>query len=210
MLKRSVVIRANRLKKINIRLDYKTIVFFTVLLCGVIFGVMLTNSGSEAWHQFIGSFLNNHLTIKSTSSVFRSFCSVFFSFFILLLFDYACGLCGIGVPFLYLTPLFLGIYCGIITSQLYCSYQLTGLLYCAVVNVPCYAITAATLIKCCCFSSDISREIFIYLVNGKNDTKEKLLQGYTIRYLIMCIPLIISALINAVTFRLLKDLFNLV
>ena len=210
MFKRSVVIRANKLKKLKIKFDYKTLIFFTILLCGVIFGVILSNKGSIAWHTFFNTFVNNHLTVKGSSSIFRNFCSVFFCFFLILLFDYICGLCGLGAPFLYMTPFFLGIYCGIITSQFYCIHGLPGLVYSVVINIPCYAITAATLIKCCCFSTEISKEILVYLIYGRNDTREKLLYNYTIKYLMMCIPVALSALLNAVSFRLFRDLFNFI
>lgn len=210
MFKKSVVIRANKLKKIQLKFDYKTVIFFTVLLCGIIFGVLLSNKGSLAWHTFFNTFVNNHLTVKATSSVFRNFCSIFFSFFLIILFDYVCGLCGVGAPFLYLTPLFLGAYCGTITSQFFYIYGASGLLYCLAVNIPCYAITAATLIKCCCFSSDISKEIFVYLISGRNDTKEKILHNYTLKYLLLCIPIALSALLNAVSFKLFGRLFNFI
>ncbi len=210
MFKKSVVIRANRLKKIRLKFDYKTIIFFTILLCGLIFGAILSAKGSEAWHQFFNTFVNNHLTVKSSSSIFRNFCSVFFCLFIIILFDYISGLCGLGIPFIYFTPLLLGTYCGVIISQFYYLYNLRGLLYCILINIPCYAITAATLIKCCCFSSDISKEILVYLINGKNDTKEKILYNYTIKYLLLCIPILISALLNAITFRLFGNLFHFI
>lgn len=210
MFKRSVVIRANKFKKIKLKLNYKTIIFFTILLCGIIFGAILSAKGSIVWHQFFNTFVNNHLTVKSSSSVFRNFCSVFFCFFIIILFNYICGLCGLGIPFIYFSPFMLGVYCGVIISQFYYLYYLKGLLYCAIINIPCYAITAATLIKCCCFSSDISKEILVYLINGKNDTKEKLLYNYTIRYLLLCIPIVISSALNALTFRLFCNLFSFI
>ena len=210
MLKRSVVIRANKLKKFRININYNTIIFFTILLCGVIFGAILSSRGSVAWHTFFNTFVNNHLTVKSGSSVFRNFSSVFFCLFLIILFDYICGLCGLGIPFIYATPFFLGTYCGVIISQFYYLYSLMGLLYCVAIHIPCYAIAAATLIKCCCFSTDISKEILVYLINGKNDTKEKLLYNYTMKYLLLCVPLAISAFLNAISFRILGGLFHFV
>jgi hypothetical protein len=210
MFKKSVVIRANKLKKINFKFNYKTTIFLTLLLCGVMFGVTLSNKGNIAWHTFFNTFVHNHLTVKVSSSFFRNFCSIFFSFMLICLFDYICGLCGVGAPFLYLTPLFFGIYCGVVTSQFYYIYKLSGLLYCAIINTPCYAITAATLIKCCTLSFDVSKEIFIYLLTGRSDTKEKILHKYTVQYLILCIPIALSALLNVVSFKLFGNLFNFI
>lgn len=210
MFKRSVVIRAGKFKAPAIKLDYKTVIFFTLLLCGVLFGVMLSRKGSPQWHVFFNTFVNNHIATKATSSVFRNFCSIFFCFFVIVLFDYICGLCGVGAPFLYMTPVILGVYCGVVISQYYCLYKLSGLVYCIMVNIPCYAIAAATLIKCCCYSSDISKEIFVYLVNGRNDSKEKILYNYTVRYLIMCIPIVIGSLLSSVNFKLFSGLFEFI
>lgn len=210
MFKKSVVIRARRHNKPKLKLSYQTIIFFTILLCGVIFGAILSSKGSVAWHTFFNTFVNNHLTVKASSSLFRNFCSVFFSLFLIILFDYICGLCGLGIPFIYSTPFLLGTYCGVIISQFYYLYHIKGLVYCIAINIPCYAIAAATLIKCCCFSTDISKEILVYLINGKNDTNEKLLYNYSLKYLLLCIPLVMSAFLNALSFRLFSDLFNFI
>lgn len=209
-MKKSFVIRASKLKRGKLHIDYKTIVFFTLLLCGVILGTIISREGSLAWHSFFNTFVNNHLSAKATSSIFRNFSLVFICLFMIMVFNYISGLCGVGSIFLYLTPVLFGLYCGIIVCQYYYIYHLSGIVYCVLVNIPCYAITAATLIRCCRYSQDISKDILFYLINGRSEKQDSILYSYSISYLIMTIPIVIGSLLSAISFRLFSDLFEFI
>ena len=210
MLKKSVVIKANKIKpKIKFQFDYRTVLYFTLLICGIIIGVFINKKGSNEWHIFFENLICNYLITKSSNSIFTNFCSIFSAVFIVFLYNYISGLCGVGIPFTSFSPFILGVYYGVILTFYYLSYGFSGIIYCALVNLPLYAITAATLVKCCCESSNISKEIFFYLISGKGEGKP-LLKEYTIKYLVYLIPVSAGALISALFFHLFSHLFTFI
>ena len=213
MFKRSVVLKANKIKSVpGISPDYKTIIFFTLFICGLIIGVSLIKKGNSDFTEFFSKLLRNNITAKIDSSWLRCFCGEFVWLFLLVFVDFICGLCGVGLPLIWLVPICFGCVSGLVLSLFYVNYGLTGLGYCSLINVPCYAITAATLVKCCCESTKVSNEIFLFILGGrKNDNiKESLLKDYIINYLLLCIPIVIAALISTGSLKLFSGLFNFV
>lgn len=208
MLKKSVVIGAHKFRKNRPSFtDYKSIIFLCLFICGVVFGVMLSQKGSEAWHSFFNTLINNHLTAKRESGLLMNFCGAFAPLLALLIYNYIFGMCGAGMPFLYLTPIALGVYAGVCAAQFYLGFGLQGILYWCCVNIPCNAIAAATLIRCCCYGSELSGYVFSVLIYPKTERKDNLLREYTLKYLIMTLPLILGAILSAITFKLMGELF---
>lgn len=213
MFKKSVVVKANKIKRIpGISPDYKSIIFFTLFVCGLIIGVTIIKNGESDFTDIFSKLLHNSISAKNNNSWFRCFCGEFLWLFLLILIDFICGLCGVGLPLIWLVPVCFGSIAGLILSLYFVNYGMPGLGYCALINIPCYAITAATLIKCCCESTKVSNEIFFYILGGKksDNTKEPLLKDYIINYVLLCIPIIIAALISTGSFKLFSGLFNFV
>lgn len=207
MFKKHVVIKAKRINpKINLKIDYKTVFFFTLMICGVILGVFISEKGSDEWHTFFSNFIKGYLNIAPDGSLFLIFGRFFLPFFILYITSYIVGLCGMGIPFLMFIPLILGIYFGVEITQYYVDFGLSGIGCCALIYSPVYAIATATLIKCCCHCFDISKEIFFYLVSGKGNGKP-IFREYSQKHLVFLVPIIIGAGLTTLSFRLFSDLF---
>ncbi len=211
MLKKSVVIGAHKFRKNKPAFtDYKSIIFLCLFVCGVVFGVMLSQKGGEAWHHFFNTMINNHLTAKTQSNLFENFCGAFIPLFMLLLYNYIFGMCGTGLPFLYLSPIALGVYSGVCAAQYYSAFALQGILYWCCVNIPCNAIAAATLIRCCCYGSELSGYVFSVLIYPKTERKDNLLKEYTVKFLFMILPLALASLLSAITFKFVGELFGFI
>ncbi len=213
MFKKSVVLKANKLKPLSgISTDYKTAIFFTLFVCGLIIGVSIVKKGDSEFIDFFSKLMHNNISAKNDSSWFRCFCGDFLWLFLLVFVDFICGLCGVGFPFIWLIPVCFGGFTGMVLSLFFINYGMTGLGYCALINVPGYAITAATLVKCCCESTKISNEIFFFIIGGnKNEgNKEPLLKDYVINYILLCVPVVLSALISTGSFKLFSGLFGFV
>ena len=209
MLKKSVVIGAHKLRKSRPAFnDYKSVIYLCVLACGVCFGVMLSRNGGEWWHSFWGTIINNHLTAKLDSSLLMNFCGAFTPVLILLLYCFVFGMCGVGAPFLYLAPLALGVFSGTCGAELYHMFSIEGLAYWCCVNIPCNAIVAATLIRCCCYGSELSSYIFSVMIYPKTERREHVLKDYSIKFLVMLVPVALGALLSTATFALVGKLFS--
>ena len=210
MFKRNVVIRAKRITpKINVNLDYKTLVFFTLMICGVIIGVFVSKKGSEEWHKFFSDAVSGYLSSEQNESIMLVFCKFFLPFFLLYLVAYIIGLCGMGIPFLSIIPLVLGCFFGIEITHYYINYGLSGIGCCTLIYMPVYSIATATLIKRCCHCFDISGEIFTYLITGKGDGKP-ILKEFTLKHLFFLLPIIAGSALSAVSFKMFGDLFTFI
>lgn len=210
MLKRHVVIKAKRINpKINIKIDYKTLVFFTLMVCGVILGVFISEKGSDEWHRFFTTVIKSYLHFEESKSILAIFSRIFLPFFTLYLITYLVGMCGMGVPFLTIIPLILGGYFGVEITQYYINFGLSGIGCCALIYAPIYAIATATLIKCCCQAFDISKEIFFYSITGKGDGKP-IFKEYSLKHLFFLVPIIIGAGISTLFYTLFGDLFSFI
>lgn len=207
MLKRPKIYKTKRINKsLNIKIDYKAVLFFTLLICGIIIGVFIAENGSEEWHSFFNKLITSILSKQSNNSFIIIFLKNFLPFFIILLSTYIIGLCGVGIPLLATVPFITGVMFGVIISQYYVSFGLSGIGCCALIYLPLYATATATLIRSCCCSFDISGEIFLYLVSGKGCNKP-LLKEYSLKQLVFLIPIAIGACVTALSYHFFSDLF---
>lgn len=203
-MKKSVVIKAKRIKPL--KWDYEIIILFTLFLCGIIFGVFIIKNGSEELKDFLGSCLSNYISAKNKNGFFMCFSGIFAVLLVFVFFDFLFGLCAVGTPLVWIVPILFGVICGGCVSCMFNIYGLKGLLYCILVDIPCYAITAATLIKCCYESTKMSVDLFTSIV-GNNYKTNCFFKEYAINYLILCIPIVIAAIISTVCFKIFAGLF---
>ncbi len=210
MLKKSVVIKAPAFKpNVNFKINNKTLIFFTLFICGIIMGVHISEAGSAEWHAFFTSLINDVLFPETGSSLLIVFIRIFLPFFSLLLICFVTGLSGMGTPFVALVPLLTGCFFGIEITQFYINFGMSGIGGWALIYLPSYATATATVIKCCCHCVDISGEIFIFLVTGKGEGKP-IFKEYILRYVIYIVPVLLGSLITTLFYRMFGDLFSFV
>lgn len=209
MLKRSVVIKAGRLKPL--RIDYKTVVLFTLFICGVIIGVSIIKNGGDEWNVISKKMMSSYLSTKSNGNILTYFCSTFVMMISIVFISFLTGLCAVGVPFIGVIPLAFGVVCGSVVSSFAVNYGIQGLVYCTIINIPCYAIVTAGLVKCCCESLKMSLELFSVIANSTVESKQKgYLKDYTINYLILCIPIALGSLISTVGYEIFSGFFSFI
>lgn len=213
MLKKSVVIKAKPIKTIkNVRIDYKTVVFYTVFVCGIICGIALFKVGNDDLTGFVSSILNSYTSSKSENGIFGCFCISFLFMLILLFGNYINGMCAVGIPLISVVPFIFGLFCSVCISTYFVNYGLDGLIYCIITDVPFFALTAAVLIKGCGESVKMSLELFDSITNSNKTEKVRLnlLKDYTIMYLILCVPIAIGAMISALIFNTFSSFFTFI
>lgn len=211
-MKKSVVIRKKSLKPIiGLNFDYKTFIYYILFVCGLIIGITIIKNASNETCQLFFSVVKRYLTALKGCNYLNSICSVFLSLFLILFYIFVFGQCSIGVPFIGIAPLLWGMFTGIGISCYYSMFSFNGLSYFAIINLPCYAITAATLVRGCCISTKMSNEIFLSLLSGEwKKQEDNTIKQYCTSFLILLIPLIISAITKSGSHKLFSGLFNLV
>lgn len=210
MFKKSFIIKTGNIRPLGkITFDYKLIIYFTLFLCGVIIGVLLIKNAGCDFNSFFSKFLVNNVNAKKNSGFFKVFCFTLFCFILMFFINYLCSLSAVGFPFIWLIIVGFGIICGAVISEFFITFGLKGLGFCLLVNVPCYAITAATLVCCCCESTKVCNSIFFYLFGSSNCDKGKnhFLKEYTLKYIIMCLPMCVGALLSTICFKMFSGFF---
>lgn len=205
MFKKGVVIKANRIKPINF--DFESIILFSLFLCGIILGVFLIKNCDDYIKNALSTLIGNYISAKSECGFLACFSGVVVFLLTFIIFVFLFGLCAVGTPLVWLVPILFGVLCSCYVSLMLINYGLKGLLYCVIVDLLPYAITTATLVKCCCESTKISVDLFgciagDTIIKGKNLFKE-----YIMSYFILCIPVVIGALISAFCFKIFQGLF---
>ena len=183
-----------------------------MLICGIIIGVTCTNRFCQSDNNIFSSILESYLISCCKLSFLKNFCNTFLVLFAIIFTVFILGFCAVGVPIIWLTPLIYGAICGSIISCIFCENGISGLLFVILINIPCYAITAATLLKCCCESSKLSIDLFS-LVAGQGpicNRNKGFLKDYLVFFLVMCIPIIIAALFKTICFTLFSGFFNFI
>lgn len=182
---------------------------FSLFLCGVILGIILIKNCNQDFKDLALQYLKNYISVKAECSFFECFLGTLSVLLICICLNLLFGLCAVGVPFVWLIPVFFGVFCGSGVSCFFINYGLKGLCYCALVNAPCYAITAATLIKCCCESTRMSLNILNCIRGIKADNLKASLsfKDFLLNHLLLCVPIIIGALLSTVGFTLFSSLF---
>ncbi len=210
MLKKSFIIRTKSIRPpMKFTFDYKLIIYFTLFLSGVIIGVLLIKNAGCDFNNFFSKLLVNHVNAKKNNSFLTDFCFTLLCFILVFFLNYLCSLSAVGFPFIWLILMGFGVVCGAVISEFFISFGLKGLGFCLLVNIPCYAITAATLICCCCESTKICNNIFCFLFGNSRYDPDKtcFLKEYTLKYIIMCLPMCIGALASTVCFKMFSGFF---
>ncbi len=205
MFKNGVVIKAKRIKPINF--DCETIILFSLFLCGVILGAFLIKNCDDDIKNALSTLLSNYISAKTECGFLGCFSGVVVFLIIFILIAFLFGLCAVGTPLVWLVPIVFGIICSGYVSLMLMNYGLKGILYCIMVDLLPYAITTATLVKCCCESTKISVNLFSCIAGDSVIKGKNLFKEYIISYSILCVPVIIGALISTFCFKVFQGLF---
>ncbi len=207
MLKNKLIFNFKRKSKpVSINFDYKLIVFFVIFFCGIIIGGFVVKNSSDSLLRILSTFIKEYFVGLNAQAYIISFIKVFTPFLLISITTYIAGLCGVGIPLLGFAPFLLGVVIGSVVSQYYIDFGFAGIGCCALIYLPLFATATATLIKGCCCSFDISGEIFYFVVSGKG-SGDAILKGYTVKYLIFLIPIILSSIVTLILYHFFSHLF---
>lgn len=189
---------ANAIKK-----NQKLILLTTVLICGVLLGVLFVKYANNATYLSLQNLAKAHFKQSEAQSVWLNILSNFGTDCIYISIAFLLGLCLAGEPFLWLLPLVKGLGIGTVSACLYKAYTLRGLEYYALFLLLPNVLSAAVLLFSCNESILFSRDINCSLLkradrfDGFNAIKL-----YMLRYFVLLIIMLLSASIGAVVLYL--------
>ncbi|MGN0526225.1 MAG: hypothetical protein ACI4IF_02215 [Acutalibacteraceae bacterium] len=205
-MKRSFVIKANKIKLPKI--DANNLILFTLLLCGVILGVSLVANLSQSNINSLETVLKSLIMQNQEGSAVYCFCYMFFIMIIFIVISYFCGLSVFGISVLYFLPVVFGFVFSCFIGLFYKLSGMKGLGVSTLIFIPYIAITTASLIKCCGESIAESFELFIYSINSTKYKSKNNLKSYTLKYLVLIIPVVLGAVLCTFSFKLFSGLFG--
>lgn len=205
MFKKSVVLKSRAFKPKSF--DYEALILFSLFLCGVILGAFLIKNVNDEIENALTALVKSYITTKSENGFLTCFSGCFVFLLIFLIIAFLFGMCAIGTPFVWSVPVIFGIFCGGYISLLVINYGFKGILYCILVDLIPYAITAASLVRCCCESTSLSINLFTCIAGESALRGRNIFKEYALKYLVLCIPVILGALISAFLFKIFQGLF---
>jgi hypothetical protein len=208
MFKKTVVLKR---RKMNLpKFDYRNFFFFSLFFCGLILGVLTIKDDNTELNNVLKTFFVNYISRKNAISILECLLDSSILTLTIPFFTFILGLCAVGGPIIIAIPTFVGIVVGMATGILYSQYTLQGLGYCALVIMPSVAIVIGTLLKSCNESINMSVEIIYMIIGGNRTTRTNELKEYCIKYLVLCVPFILAAVLNTVSFKIFGGLFSFV
>ena len=119
------------------------------------------------------------------------------------------GFSVIGFPFIMIIPFLKGLGLGAISGFLYSAYKLSGFGYCMLFIYPCNILCVYALIQACNNSAEYSRNAYLKALKSKGQYEKNETRVYLLRQLVFLGLCCISALIDAVSFKLFSGLFKI-
>lgn len=208
MLKKSVVIKRKNMNISNLNL--KNLIFFSLFFSGVIIGVLTIKSQEATLNGVLTDFFNSYIKERSSEGLLGCFFDALLIFSFTPFLTFISGLSAVGLPIIIATPAITGALTGMATGFLFFNYSLQGLCYSSLIVVPAVSIVVATLIKCCSEAIIMSTDIIMCIGGYQNNLKQNNIKEYCLRFLVLFVPIIISALLNVICFKLFGNLFSFV
>lgn len=185
--------------------------FFLLLglfLFGMIYGVLLIRGGDGVSGQL--DFLVSEYTLElQNQGLLRSFVSSFGSVFSFVLTAYLLGFCAIGLPLILVIPFFKGLGLGAFMGYLYVTQGFQGVGYCLLILLPYTLIALLTIAIGCREAMRLSGALFRGALLGNGPPiGPGALKLYHIKFLILCLFMLGSALVHTVCILLFARLFQ--
>ena len=187
-----------------------TLILSSVLICGLILGVFTASKLLKSENSVLCSIFENLLFFCGSLSFIKCLFTCFLVSLLFIVLSFILGFCAVGTPALLLLPFILGLCVGGNICCYFTNYGLMGFLFCILTSIPFYAITAATLLKCCCESIKMSVELFGVVANGKTTKACYSLREIGMFYCVMCVPLLIGSVIKTIGIKLFLGFFGII
>ena len=118
------------------------------------------------------------------------------------------GLCAVGLPLICILPIIRGVGIGMLSGYLYSNFALRGLGYCVLVIYPGLIPAIFALLLACSAGINSSYEMLLSISSAKAQRGDGSIKIYCMRFLIICILIVLAAVTDAAASRLFCRLFS--
>lgn len=184
------------------------LLLIVMFIFGMLYGVLLIGGNKELYQTF-SLFTGEYAQQQQEQSVLQSFLLAFHSSILFIVIPYLLGYSAIGHPVTLFVPFFKGLGLGAFMGNLYSSHGLQGIGYSVLIIVP-YTLVALLAIMIACRESLRLSNLFFLSFASKRGTPVTMgaIKLYNVKYLILCVIILISAILNTVSILLFSRLFQ--
>lgn len=184
------------------------IIFFALFIATFTVGVFYTTAADGTAVGLIKRYISAFLNLRLKGNFFDILLKSLFTGFVTL---FAFFLFGLGVTGVLFVPLFLsaiGVFYGIFISLIYISYSLSGVGFCALVVVAPALIILFGIISASKYAFEFSKKTLQHISSDAAAGMKQLFKVYFFKFVIMLIPVIAYAILDALLSKAFIGLFN--
>lgn len=186
----------------------RMLAMLAVFAAGMIIGAVFVKRGGDLFSDIVCNMFTAYIKAKNEQSIGLNFINSLAVNISFMLAAFIFGLCAVGLPFVCTLPLLKGIGIGMLSGYLYSEFSLKGLGYCILIIYPGLIPAVFALLLACSAGIVSSYEMLLSFSSSKAQKGERSIKIYCIRFLVICILVIISAALDAATGRLFSRLFS--
>lgn len=169
---------------------------------GMIIGAVSLKRADSYLSGAFSDMFSVYIRSKSSQSLGMNFINSLAVNAAFMLAVFVFGLCAVGLPLICILPIIRGVGIGMLSGYLYSNFALRGLGYCVLVIYPGLTPAIFALLLACSAGINSSYEMLLSLSSAKAQRGEGSIKIYCMRFLIICILIVLAAVTDAAASRL--------
>lgn len=204
-MKKAKVVHLGNSKVISIlRSNIIIVIFAFIFTLGLLVGCLMEINLDINNILLIDNFIN----IRSNTSFFVLFFASFLLSFIFLFSVYLFGTSLLGLAFIPFIILIRGLFFGILLSQLYNQYGITGIVYNLLTIIPGAIISIIVLISGCINCINLSYSLGKIVISDGQTLKRIDIKKYCLSFCLLCFLTLVSALFETFMSYVFRNFFE--
>lgn len=197
----------------SLKKNRRILIMMLLFATGMIIGaVSLKRADSYLADSYLSGAFSDMFSVyirsKSSQSLGMNFINSLAVNAAFMLAVFVFGLCAVGLPLICILPIIRGVGIGMLSGYLYSNFALRGLGYCVLVIYPGLIPAIFALLLACSAGINSSYEMLLSLSSAKAQRGEGSIKIYCMRFLIICILIVLAAVTDAAASRLFCRLFS--
>lgn len=192
----------------SLKKNRRILIMMLLFAAGMIIGALSLKKADSYLSGAFSDMFSVYIRSKSSQSLGMNFINSLAVNAAFMLAVFVFGLCAVGLPLICILPIIRGVGIGMLSGYLYSNFALRGLGYCVFVIYPGLIPAIFALLLACSAGINSSYEMLLSLSSAKAQRGEWSIKIYCMRFLIICILIVLAAVTDAAASRLFCRLFS--
>ena len=191
----------------SLKKNRRILIMMLLFAAGMIIGALSLKKADSYLSGAFSDMFSVYIRSKSSQSLGMNFINSLAVNAAFMLAVFVFGLCAVGLPLICILPIIRGVGIGML-DYLYSNCALRGLGYCVLVIYPGLILAIFALLLACSAGINSSYEMLLSLSSAKAQRGEGSIKIYCMRFLIICILIVLAAVTDAAASKLFCRLFS--